>query len=125
MVLRKKVEEYSDAEVVRVFYMVKEYLKVSGEILELGGHRVKYMDYHVVCEREGELMGFEDELVYVGDSYSGDKKLGEVYMGMHEKEFTIPNMRGFLRQIDSKKLERIIVSVCASRALTECHKKDR
>lgn len=117
MLLGKKVEDYNDKEVIEAFSMIKEYLKNSGEILNLGGHRVKYIDYHVVSETEDMIMGFEDELVYVGTTYSGGVEIGETYMGMHERDFSIPNMKGFLKQIDEKDLQVIIISVCASRAL--------
>ena len=117
MLLGKKVLDYNQKEVLEAFGMVKEYLKITGNILNLGGYRVKYIDYHIVREIEGELWGFEDELVYVGKTYSGDKEIGDTYMGMHEKQFNVSEVHGFLKQIDKKDLERIIVGVCASRAL--------
>ena len=121
MILGKEVEKYNNEEVVKVFGMVKEYLKNTKETLKLGGYTVKYIDYHVVRETEDELFGFEDELVYVGKRYSGDKEICDTYMGMNERQFNISQMHDFLKQIDKKDLESIIVGVCASRAL----KKER
>lgn len=106
----------TDYEIVDLFYAVKEYLKRSGEVLELNGYRVKYIDFHVVREVQGEQFGFQNELVYVGKSYSDDK-VEDVYMGMNEKSFIVSDMRKFLENIKVEILERIVVSLTASTVL--------
>ena len=112
------INSLNDSDIVELFYDVKEYLKRSGEILDLKGYRVKYIDYHVVREVSGEPMGFQDELVYVGKSYSNEG-VSDIYMGMNERGFNVKDMRKLLENIECDKLERILVSLSASEVLTK------
>lgn len=126
MLIKKKVEDYTNAESEEVFSHLKEYLKRSGEVLEVGGRKVKYIDYLIVREIEDQLYGFEDELVFVCETWSGNKRLDDTYLGMHERTLTSNAKKNFLREIEPKTLERIIVGQLASKALYEYNtRKDR
>ena len=117
MLIGKTVEEYSNAEAEEVFSHLKNYLKHSGETLDIGGRRVKYIDCLVVREIEGQAYGFEDELVYVCETWSGNKKLDDTYLGMHERELTAKAKRKLLSEIEPKTLEKIILTQLASKVL--------
>lgn len=126
MLINKKVEDYTNAEAEEVFSHLKDYLKHSGETLDLGGRRIKYIDYLVVREIGDELYGFEDELVFVCETWSGDERLDDTYIGMHERELTSNAKKSFLKEIEPKTLEKIIFGQLASKALYEYNtRKDR
>lgn len=105
----KTVSDYTDLDVVKVFEMLKRYLKVSKDIMEIDGYRVKYVDYHIVSEEEGILKGFEDELVYVAECFKDGVKVEDKYIGMGERGLSIQGRRSILKGVSIDTLNSIIL----------------
>lgn len=84
------------------------------------GHSIQYVDHLVMSEVDGELFGFQDEIVYVGRTYPEGKKtfLGCEWAKSLDAQITIVRN---LRQCD---LATAILSVMTHNA-TSFQRKER
>ncbi|GAA0101640.1 hypothetical protein UT300012_23550 [Paraclostridium bifermentans] len=123
MLFKQEVVDYSNDEVEKVFGYLKRYLKTTGETLEIDGRRIKYIDYLETHRTKDTSYGFEDELVYVCDTYRGNEKVEDTYIGMHERHLSCVAKREFLKDIPKETLEQIIISQMASKVIYEYNTK--